>query len=258
MRPAQRALGHTRLDADPASTPATTTPARWPPCAATTCCWSTRSATASTWWPRKGRWSTSATACWPLSPEAGAWDELEGVVRRGPPLRHHRHRRRPGRRRWRRAAPSAAARGGRAAAPGRGAARPRDWLDDQLGRQPARCKQARRAPGGPVDHQVGRSEQLRRRLAPAHPDPHGLHARAGQLVEGVEGRQVAHVVAQEATPPQAVGQLQQRRCPCPRRWAGAARRTCGPGARRDPTGRLVLGPGARRPRALGPARGSAG
>ena len=33
----------------------TTTPGRWPPCPATTSCWSTRCATASTWWPRRAR-----------------------------------------------------------------------------------------------------------------------------------------------------------------------------------------------------------
>ena len=30
-------------------------PRRWPPSPATTCCWSTRCGTASTWWPRRAR-----------------------------------------------------------------------------------------------------------------------------------------------------------------------------------------------------------
>ena len=53
-------------------------PARWPPSPATTCCWSTRCATASTWWPRKAPSSTTARACSFSSREAGAAAELEG------------------------------------------------------------------------------------------------------------------------------------------------------------------------------------
>ena len=65
-RPAgQRAVGRRRAGPRSCSTPPTTSLARSPPCAVPTSSWSTRSATGSTWSPRRARWSTSATACWP-------------------------------------------------------------------------------------------------------------------------------------------------------------------------------------------------
>ena len=53
--PHQPAVGHARAGPRSSSRSRTTTRGRWPPSPATTSCWSTRCATDSTWWPRRGR-----------------------------------------------------------------------------------------------------------------------------------------------------------------------------------------------------------
>ena len=109
----------------------TTGPARWPRSPCPTCCWSTRCATGSTWWPRRARCSTRSTGSWcsRARPAPGrSW--CGGGRARCQPLRRRRAPRRPCTPRSRgrpaaRARPAAAAYAVRA----RTAA---DWWEDQL------------------------------------------------------------------------------------------------------------------------------
>ena len=128
--PASTSGGRPRVGRRSSSRSRTTIRGRSPRSPATTSCWSTRSATVSTWWPRKGPLINTRNGVLALSREAGAFDELAGRARDQPVRRDRdggRLSRGPGHGRGRAGRASRRAPG---ADPWPGS--PADWLDDQL------------------------------------------------------------------------------------------------------------------------------
>ena len=145
-----------------------------------------------------------------LSPEAGAWERLGEAALRRPALRRGRHRRRAAR--GARAcrptsgptAPPACARSPRPARPPTGSPTSSPPPDARV-RQASERQERERALGA-VDDEVGACASERARsLRRAHGDLDRGDAPLGEAVEGVEGREVADVVADEAHRLQPVG-----------------------------------------------------
>ena len=227
------------------TTPATTSRGRWPCCAGPTCCWSTRSATASTWWPRRARSSTSATACCACRARPGcgtSWARPRCAV---PPVRRGRHRRR--RSTGRCACPPTSG-PARAARPARAVGRPRagrlarrparrrrltaPTAGLQAGRQPASARRQRPSrsrsttAAGPSSDQVGPVQQLGGRLVAAdrHPQRCGRPGRpGGRGRRRPAGRPRRR--RRSTTAPKPAGQRLERGALVGWRSAGAARPT---------------------------------
>ena len=167
-----------------------------------TCCWSTRCATGSTWWPRRARCSTRVDGVLVLSREAGAWEELRSaggalgvnpfdVVATAEALHGRPHHGR------RRAGPAG---GGRCGRPVRGRTAA-DWWADQLaaaqrctGSAAAAASASRRssatAPAAPGTVRSARRGHRSRALGVDGGDPHGT--------DGVPGAAAARSTASNA------------------------------------------------------------
>ena len=106
--------------------------------------------------------------------------------------------------------------------------------------------------GGPSRQHVGGGEEARRRLVRHDDGADGSAARCSEGVECREGREVAHVVTDEAGGARDRRSARPSPCPCRRPPVGAARRTCGPVARAPPIEPRPLMPTRRERGQLGP------
>ncbi len=150
-----------------------------------------------------------------LSPEAGAWAELSSAVRRvhpydisgtadaladGPGHRPVGAGRGVGRPAGAGSGPHAGRLAGRPAGGDGGLTGSTTDLRDRPRDRPqgrARASSTLSVPAGPSTTRSARSRSAAVALRAAHRHPQRDHPGAGQRVEGVEGRQVAHVVADE-------------------------------------------------------------